>query len=90
MFQVVRDIAWRLPPILEHSFSPTLKQLVELQFELLSFWLFRIGTWTVDVDHSECFLFVPTPADDEQSKRNKDAHECLAFMNSDVQINDLL
>lgn len=38
------------PPIFEYCFGPTLKQLVELQFELLSLRLFRVSSWTVNID----------------------------------------
>ncbi len=49
------------PPVFQYSFSPTLEQLVELQFELLSLRLFRVSPWTVYVDHSNSLLFVLTP-----------------------------
>lgn len=59
------------PPTSQYSFSPTLKQLIELQLELLSLWFFRISPWTVHIDYSYCFFFVLI-SECKQSKRHRE------------------
>lgn len=59
-----------VPPISQYSLSPTLQQLIELQLELFSLWLFKVRPWTVYINYSECFLlFVLTPERAKQVKK---------------------
>lgn len=51
------------PPVIQYSFSPALKQRVELHLKLLSLWLFRVSPRTVDIDYSNGFLFILTPVE---------------------------
>lgn len=57
-------MCWKLdklsPPVFQYSLSSALKQLIELQLELLSFWFFRVSPRTVNIDYSKSFLFVMT------------------------------
>lgn len=59
------------PPTSQYSFSPTLKQLIELQLELLSIWFFRVSPWTVHIDYSNCFFFVLI-SECKQSKKQRE------------------
>ena len=53
------------PSSLQYGFSSTLKQLVELQFELFTFRLLRISTWAVNINYSNLLYLVFAPRSKE-------------------------
>lgn len=74
-----------LPPVFQQSFSPTLKQFVKLQLELLPLWFLRVGAWTIHIDHSERFLLGPAPVD-AHSKKKKEEIECMTHNSTQLDV----
>ena len=56
------------PSSLQYGFSPTLEQLVELQFELFTFRLVRIRTWAVNIHYSNLLYLVFAPRKKEKKE----------------------